>query len=702
MLLWGFHFFKQKTYKICYKKMKKQLLLIISVLIAVQGMAQMSFIERLGNESPFGLPHIFSERSFVELVDIDNDGDYDLFTSGNTGGFQFYENVGTPSVYDYVQRTGSDNPLDNVITIMQNSPVGYIHFHDVDGDGDFDFAYPDRTNDVFVYFENVGSVSAPSFIHRTGSDNPYNSITFTNLQWNAWTGDLNNDGYTDVINQQSIYLGNGNGFDAPIQMLYFVEEVVDFDGDGDNDLVIRKGGNPEFAYMRNIGSNANMNFVDIPNSLFERIRTLRFNPPGIDLGASICMKDIDHDGDIDLLKAEVGANIMSLYDNIGTPTFPVLSQRNDFQDFFYGFTVTKSFEYTLADINGDNLLDMTLSNVDFYSGTSNYDNLYFKNEGGLNAPKFKIQMVNDNALGATNPFANLNLFSMFFKDFDGDNDLDLVDYGHNNTINLSKYYENIGTSTNPNYQEQLTNVFTTLGPVDIGDFVDIDNDGDYDFLNGQEFYLFNAVTQSYVSQPNPIYAPNSRITFVDIDQDGDYDCFAATNHEIYYYKNDGDATTANFALSTDNPFGGLNLGLPKPKLIFGDVDIDGDIDMFVMDTIQIMIWVPISIKYNYLRYFENQTIYTNTQMPQATNIQNLVIAPNPNNGQFVIEIPESLQQGKFLMQVFDLTGRKVLERTVQNSSNKLEFNELQREANGLYLIVIQNKDAVYQAKVLKE
>jgi hypothetical protein len=31
--------------------MKKQLLLIISVLIAVQGMAQMSFIERLGNES---------------------------------------------------------------------------------------------------------------------------------------------------------------------------------------------------------------------------------------------------------------------------------------------------------------------------------------------------------------------------------------------------------------------------------------------------------------------------------------------------------------------------------------------------------------------------------------------------------------------------------------------------------------------------
>jgi hypothetical protein len=31
--------------------MKKQLLLIISVLIAVQSMAQVNFVERLGNES---------------------------------------------------------------------------------------------------------------------------------------------------------------------------------------------------------------------------------------------------------------------------------------------------------------------------------------------------------------------------------------------------------------------------------------------------------------------------------------------------------------------------------------------------------------------------------------------------------------------------------------------------------------------------
>jgi phage gp16-like protein len=34
-----------------FKKMKKQLLIIISVLLTIQSMAQVNFIERVGNES---------------------------------------------------------------------------------------------------------------------------------------------------------------------------------------------------------------------------------------------------------------------------------------------------------------------------------------------------------------------------------------------------------------------------------------------------------------------------------------------------------------------------------------------------------------------------------------------------------------------------------------------------------------------------
>ncbi|MFT6936702.1 MAG: hypothetical protein ACJA1N_001001, partial [Saprospiraceae bacterium] len=34
-----------------FKKMKKKLLLIISVLLTIQSMAQVNFVERLGNES---------------------------------------------------------------------------------------------------------------------------------------------------------------------------------------------------------------------------------------------------------------------------------------------------------------------------------------------------------------------------------------------------------------------------------------------------------------------------------------------------------------------------------------------------------------------------------------------------------------------------------------------------------------------------
>ena len=310
----------------------------------------------------------------------------------------------------------------------------------------------------------------------------------------------------------------------------------------------------------------------------------------------------------------------------------------------------------------------------------------------------RIQLSQQNSpRGGNNPFANTTgLKTAFFRDFDGDGDLDIV---NQNYFDDFTYFENTGSATNPNYQQQTSHYYAVLDNLDIGDFVDIDGDGDYDFLNGNTFRLFQSNT--YIPQTNnPINSPDSRLTFVDFDEDGDYDCFVGTNYQILYYKNDGTPTSPSFALSTDNPFANVVSNVLKPKLVFGDVDIDGDIDMFMSDEYQPTTFsVP---NYKYLRYFENQTIYRNTLTLPTSTIQNLVIAPNPNNGQFSIEVPKSLQQGEFNLQIFDLTGRILVNRLYQNTNNQLLINDLEQYANGFYIITLQSEIERYQAKVLKQ
>jgi len=119
-----------------------------------------------------------------------------------------------------------------------------------------------------------------------------------------------------------------------------------------------------------------------------------------------------------------------------------------------------------------------------------------------------------------------------------------------------------------------------------------------------------------------------------------------------------------------------------------------------MDSIQKV--TPLSVGYYYLRYFENQTIYTNTQTPETASIQNLTITPNPNNGTFMIDVPKSLQQEKFSLQIFDLTGRMIVQRQYQNADDNLMINDLKQYANGLYIVTLQSETERYQAKILKQ
>ena len=242
------------------------------------------------------------------------------------------------------------------------------------------------------------------------------------------------------------------------------------------------------------------------------------------------LTDLDGDSDLDLVVGSRGGAI-HYFENTGTSSNPGFTERNGTDNPLESISVGSYSTPTFTDLDGDGDLDLIVGNGDG-------DIAYFENTGTVPSPSFTQRT------GAANPFDTITKGSwstVALADLDGDGDLDLAVGINDGDV---QYYENTGTSANPNFISRT----------------------------GETSPLNNINAGSY-----------STPVFVDFDDDNDPDLVVGSGNEnIYYFENTGTTTAPSFIQRTDfdNPFHGANGGgFVAPE--FADLNGDGDLDLII-------------------------------------------------------------------------------------------------------------------------
>jgi Secretion system C-terminal sorting domain/FG-GAP-like repeat len=314
-------------------------------------------------------------------TDLDNDGDKDvLFASFSDGSILWIENIGG----------GQFDSLHNVITDTLDEPIS-VFACDLDGDSDLDVISASRTQDIVVWFENIG----------LGNFGPYQIISsLANNPTKVHAADLDNDGDNDVLSTSYIddkiswYENLGGNFSSqnvlsinsngPVDI-----KVADLNNDSLLDVIVSSVNDDKLVWFENFGSGIFGAEQLIDNQ--------------IEYPAGIVSADADLDGDYDVFVcySATSSSVVVLYENLGGGIFNSASALPGF--------VFEANNLFASDLNNDGYIDIAV--------TSNIDNqlLWYENLGAnIFAPAV---LVYEYADGVT---------SVSAADFDQDGDNDLI------------------------------------------------------------------------------------------------------------------------------------------------------------------------------------------------------------------------------------------------------------------------------------
>lgn len=239
------------------------------------------FTKKTGVDNPLNNADAGSGVSSIS-VDIDNDGDYDLFLGNSSGTIQYFKNISTeenPNVFE--EQLNAANPLNGVDVGTNSIPT----FVDIDNNGTLD-CFIGSSNSIH-YYKNIGTISTPNFVVQLTNANPLDGVTHSgDRSYLPTFVDIDNDSdfdvfigfvdydtedsqgilyYKNIGNNSNPSFENQSGSDNPFQNfneLYPQPVFLDLDSDNDFDAFIGKGSG-EFDYYENTTDAAQLSIDDV-------------------------------------------------------------------------------------------------------------------------------------------------------------------------------------------------------------------------------------------------------------------------------------------------------------------------------------------------------------------------------------------------------------------------------------------------------
>jgi len=288
----------------------------------------------------------------VNWVDIDNDGDNDLFVVSNNASNRLYENDGSMNFTDITSSSG-------ISTATMQSWGG--SWGDYNNDGYLD---------LFLSNRDISNALQPNLLYRNNGNNTFTDVSSSagisssnHLSFCASFFDFNNDGWQDIYiandrftTSNILYKNNGNGTfsdvsassNSNIIMDAMSTTIDDYNNDGYLDIYITNTASGNY-FLRNNGDET---FTNIASSTGTEFNSIAW-------GAVFL--DADNDANLDLYVSGMrdgtnGQLPSAFYENQGDGTFSIPSGAG------FAADTAESYSNAIGDINNDGLPDISVLN----------------------------------------------------------------------------------------------------------------------------------------------------------------------------------------------------------------------------------------------------------------------------------------------------------------------------------------------------